>query len=245
MQLTFNNKSHLCNKFLAPISRISDMAILTIEDGKIYSINKTADNNIVLLARCGDVAAGDAARVNLNIPDVKKFIKAFDVITDENISVTLNSNNVEYRSPQIKFKFHLLEDGIIAPAGLNLQKIEKFEYDVHFRVSTAQLSSVLRSSTFITESNKIYFYTEDGRVCCELTDKSRHNLDSFTNQLADRYNGNEIIKPMPFAFDVVRSISTLKATEVDFHINTSRGILCVDVEDGDYQLKYISTAMVA
>lgn len=244
MQLTFTNKSHLCNKFLAPISRISDLAILTLEDGKMYSINKTADNNIVLLARCGDVTSGEGDRTNINLPDVKKFIKAFDAIDDESISVTLNSNNIEYRSPQIKFKFHLLEDGIIAPAGLNLQKIERFEYDVHFRVSTAQLANVLRSSTFITESNKIYFYTEDGKVCCELTDKSRHNLDSYTTQLADRYNGNEIIKPMPFAFDVVRNISTLKATEIDMHINTSRGILCVDVVDGDYQLKYISTAMV-
>lgn len=244
MQLTFSNKSHLCNKFLAPISRISDLAILTLEDGKIYSINKTTDNNIVLLARCGDVTSSESSKVNINLPDVKKFIKAFDAINDENISVTLNSNNIEYRSPQIKFKFHLLEDGIIAPAGLNLQKIERFEYDVHFRVSTTQLTSVLRSSTFITESNKIYFYTEDGNVCCELTDKSRHNLDSFTTQLTDRYNGNEIIKPLPFAFDVVRNISTLKAVELDFHINTSRGILCVDVVDGDYQLKYISTAMV-
>lgn len=244
MQLTFNNKFSFCDKFLSPISRISDLAIISVFQNEITSLNKTADNNTILLARCKDASLDGDQKIDLNVPDVKKFIRVFDCISDENIAVKINNNNIEYKSPKTKFKFHLLEDGIITPPGHSLKKIDTFEYDVVFKISLAEFNNLLKSSTFITDSNKIYIYTQDSSVQCELTDKSRHNLDSFTTQLADRYQGVDIDKPIPFSFDVVRNISVLKTQELEFKINTSKGILCVDVIDGDYQLKYISTAMV-
>lgn len=247
MQLTFNNKSNFCSKFLVPISRISDLSIISVNAhnvGEITSLNKTVDNNTILFAKCNDASLDAAQRVDLNVPDVKKFVKVFDCIEDETIVVQLNNNNIEYKSPKTKFKFHLLEDGIIAPLGHSLKKIESFEYDTHFKMDIATYNNIVRSSTFITESNKIYIYTDEHGVSCELTDKSRHNLDSFTTQLAERYEGAEIIKPLPFSFDNIRNVSTLRATELDIKINTSKGILCVDVQDEGYHLKYISTAMV-
>ena len=125
MRLTLNNKANFCNKFLAPIARVSDLAILTVDQGCITSLNKTADNNTLLVARTNDIAADDSKRVDINVPDVKKFVKAFDCIEADNITVDVSYNNVEYRSPKVKFKFHLLEDGIIAPMGHSLKKIEK------------------------------------------------------------------------------------------------------------------------
>lgn len=244
MQLTFNNKFSFCDKFLSPISRISDLAIVSATSNEITSLNKTVDNNTILLARCKDAVLDVDQKVDLNIPDVKKFIRVFDCIEDETITVKINSNNIEYKSPKTRFKFHLLEDGIIAPPGHSIKKIESFEYDTVFRITLAEFNNLLKSSTFITESNKIYIYTQDGSVQCELTDKSRHNLDSFTTQLAERYQGADVDKPIPFSFDVIRNISVLKTQELEFKINTSKGVLCVDVIDNDYQLKYISTAMV-
>jgi hypothetical protein len=81
-------------------------------------------------------------------------------------------------------------------------------------------------------------------VLCELNDKSRHNLDSFTTQIADRYEGVDIVKPIPFALDAIRYISSLKTEELDIHINTGKGVLCIDVCDSDYKLKYVSTSKV-
>lgn len=244
MQLTFNNKSNFCSKFLAPISRISDLAIISVDANNITSLNKTADNNTILLAKCIDAKLDSTEHINLNVSDVKKFIRVFDCIEEDNITVNVNLNNIEYKSSKTKFKFHLLEDGIIAPLGHSLKKIESFEYDANFKMSIDTFNTLLKSSTFITESNKIYIYTQDGNVYCELTDKSRHNLDSYTTKLSERYEGADIEKPLPFSFDVIRNVAVLKAQEIDVKINTSKGVLCIDVEDGEYQLKYISTAMV-
>jgi hypothetical protein len=39
---------------------------------------------------------------------------------------------------------------------------------------------MFKGSTFASETNKIYFYTENGQLMAELTDRSRHNTDNFT-----------------------------------------------------------------
>jgi hypothetical protein len=243
MKLSFKNKNSFCNNFLSPISRLSDLAILTAKNNEIISLNKTADNNSILYAKCSDATLDNDQQVSLNIPDVKKFIKAFDCIEDQNIELTVNSNNIEYKSPKIKFKYHLLEDGIIAPVGLSLSKIQSFEFDVEFTIDIVTFQNLLKCSTF-NNSEKIYFYSENGEIHCELTDKSKHNVDSFTTVLAETYQGNALSKPMPFLFDVVRSISTLRSSQLQFKINSSKGILCVEVEEPGYYLKYITTAKV-
>lgn len=243
MYLTFN-KDEFCNKFLAPISKISDSTIVTVEGKTVTSVCKTVDNNTIMVARCTIVDSDCVQPVKLNIYNVQKFIRAFDCISDTQVVVTLNNNNIEYKSTQVKFKFHLLEDGIIAPVTLSVQKIDNFEYDTHFKMSAATVSQLIKTSAFITASNKIYFYTEDGKVMGELTDRTKHNMDSMSVQVADRHSGTELTKPFPYMFDSFRHMSTLKTSEIDVHINTSRGIMCMDVTEGNNQLKYILTAMV-
>ena len=244
MQLTLNNKANFCTKFLKPISCISDLVIINVENDRISSLNKTSDNNIILYTTCTDISSDTEQRTSLNIADIKKFIRAFDCIEDTQVNVKVNGNNIEYKSPKTKFKFHLLEDGIIAPIAMSIQKIERFNYDTKFKISAAAFASLLRSSTFITDSNcKIYIYTEGSAVHAELTDKTRHNVDSYSTLLSDSYEGNAINSAIPFPFESIRSISTLKSLDISVQINTSLGIMCIDVVDEGYSLKYISTAM--
>jgi hypothetical protein len=243
MILSIKNKTSFCNNFLTPISRLSDLAILTVKTNEIYSLNKTPDNNSILYAKCENISLDGSDSVLLNVPDVKKFVKAFDCINDESFDIKINSNNLEYKSPKIKFKYHLLEDGIISPVGLSLSKIQSFDFDVEFKVPINVFQDLLKSSTF-NNSEKIYFYSENGEIHCELTDKSKHNVDSFSTVLAETYQGVAMTKPMPFLFDVLRSISTLRTAELEFKINTTKGILCLDITEPGYYLKYITTAKV-
>lgn len=246
MQLTLKDKSNFCNKFLKPISNVSDLVIVSVENDKISSLNKTADNNIILYATCTDIISDVDKKTALNIADIKKFIRAFDCIEDTQVVLKLNPNNVEYKSAKTKFKFHLLEDGIIAPVVMSVQKIENFKYDVTFKITPATFSSLLKSSTFITDNScKVYIHTEDGKVHAELTDKTRYNVDSYSTLLSDSYEGNTISDPMPFPFESIRSISTFKG-DIKVQINTSLGVMCIDIiDESGYNLKYISTAMVS
>lgn len=244
MIINLKNRSNFSSKFLGPISRVSDLAIITIDDSEISSLNKTADNNTILYAKYTGITADEHNKHSLNVPDMRKLIKALDCIESENVNLIINQNNIEYKSTTNKFKFHLLENGIIVPPNININKIESFTYDVEFKLPVTQFNNLLKSSTFITSSDKIYIYTEDSNVLGELTDKSRHNIDSFTTIIADKYQGEDICKPIPFSFELFRIVSTLKARELDIKLNTSKGILSIDIEDGDNKLKYITTSMV-
>jgi len=223
---------------------LSDMSILTITDNTITSLCKTIDNNTILLSKYSDISCSATNSVNLNISDIKKLIKLLDALDDVAVELKINSNNIEYVSPNVKFKFHLLEDGIIAPLGHSHKKIEQFEYDCKFSVEIDTINKLLKSSAFITDSNKIYIQTTGDAVQCELTDKSKHNIDSFAMQLADFYIGNQIGNGIPFTFDLFRNIATLKVAKLEFSINTIKSIMCIDVIDDTTKLKYVSTGKV-
>jgi hypothetical protein len=161
------------------------------------------------------------------------------------VELKLNDNNVEYKSNGTKFKFHLINDNIVKSPNFNIQKINALEYDLNFKMSSSALNVLLKSSTFITDSNKIYVSTENGNVMAELNDKTKSNIDSFATKLADCYSGNSLDKALAFDFDLFRNISFLKSQEIDIKINTIKGVIAFDIVEDKYKLKYISTAKVS
>jgi hypothetical protein len=225
---------------------MGDMSIVTIDKNGATSLNKTIDNSIILYAKTVDVEYSNDGPIKLNIPDIKKLIRALDCLQTPSptIDLILNRNSIEYKSSSTKFKFHLIEDGIIVPPNINIQKIESFEYDTTFDLSVHSFNSILKSSTFLTDSNKIYISTENGAVYAELTDKSKSNTDSYKSAISTGYEGSEIQKEIPFSFDLFRSCSLLKTESIKVSINTARSIIAFDISDGNYKLKYISTGLV-
>lgn len=224
---------------------MGDMSIVTIDKNGATSLNKTVDNSIILYAKTTDVEYVNEL-TKLNIPDIKKLIRALDCLQSATptINLQINRNSIEYKSSGTKFKFHLIEDGIITPPNINIQKIESFEYDITFKLSVHSFNSLLKSSTFLTESNKVYISTEEGAVYAELTDKGKSNTDSYKTAISTEYSGSEIIKEIPFSFDLFRSCSLLKADFIQVSINTSKSIIAFDITDDNYKLKYISTGLV-
>jgi len=241
MELIISNKDRFCNKFLSPITRIGEMAILSIKSNTISSLNKTADNNIILYA---ETALENASDVNLNIPDVKKLIKILECIDGDEIKLKLHNNNIEYKSEKTRFKYHLLEDGIINIPNISIDKINKFTYNTSFEVTTQTFNSLLKSSIFITDSNKVYLYSENGNIYADLTDRSRHNVDNYTTILSNTYQGDELKKAIPFSFDVFRLITNLSSNIIKISVNSEKGIILFEITDSEYKLSYISTAML-
>lgn len=243
-EIKINNKTHFVQKFLNPISRISEMCILTVSDSGITSLNKTPDNSIIMYCKNVDISLSGVFERKLNVPDVRKLIKILECIPSESVSLTLNTNNIEYKSDDIKFKFHLIEDGIITPPNINVDKINSFEYDTNFIVDTTVFNNLLKSSSFISDSNKIYLSTKNGTVMAELTDKSKSNIDTYSCCISNAYTGNPIKNEMPFSFDLLRQCSISKNIDSSVSINNHKSIISVDISDDMYKLKYISTALV-
>ena len=90
---------------------------------------------------------------------------------------------------------------------------------------------LFKGSVFASETNKIYFYTENGSLMAELTDRARHNTDNFTLNLGE---ASFDLKPVPVNLDNIRLLSIIN-NEFNVKIN--------DIEHKDIKLKYIISAL--
>ena len=176
---------------------------------------------------------------SLNIPDVKKLRNVLDTVEDTDIALDINSNNLEYKGDSVKFKYHLFEEGFITRPNINLEKINSFKFDVEFKLNKNTLQRLFKGSTFASETNKIYFYTEGDNLMAELTDRARHNTDNFTLSLGKT---NIELKPVPVNLDNIRLLSIINE-EFNVKVNTEYGVVVFDIEDKDIKLKYIISAL--
>ena len=235
-QLRLTNKSEFL-KFLDAISKINDQGvILDIENERVSSLVSSLDSTLIL---CSEYNTNLSFEDKINVPDVKKLRHVLDTIESDNVEVTINSNNLQYNGSDVKFKYHLYEEGFITRPNINLEKINSFTYDVEFEIDKNLLGRIFKGSTFASETNKLYFYTENGLLMAELTDGSRHNTDNFTISLgAADFN----LDPIPISLDNVRLLSIIN-DKFNVKINTEYGVVIFDIQENGIKLKYIISAL--
>jgi hypothetical protein len=222
-------------KFLDSLSKISESAIITVDREKVSSLVSSPDSTLILHA---SVDMESSFYDTLNIPDVKKLSRIIDTV-DSALDLTINSNNIEYKGNGLKFKYHLFDEGFLTKPSLNLDKINAFEFDVEFDLTKDTLQRIYKGATFASETNKIYFQVEDGKLLVELTDKSRHNTDNFGLQLAEV---DFDLKPTPINFDNVRLLTNVSDV-FKVRINTEYGVVVFETEANGIKLKYIISSL--
>ena len=117
-------------KYLDTVSKIIDTGVIfEIKENKLVSLASSLDSTLILHSEyTSDFNFSDT----LNIPDVKKLRHVLDTIESDNVELTINSNNLQYSGCDVKFKYHLYEEGFITRPNINLEKINGFKYDVEF-----------------------------------------------------------------------------------------------------------------
>ena len=58
---------------------------------------------------------------------IKKLVRVLDIIPSTDIELQINENNIAYNKNGYKFKYHLLDDGIIKQPSLNVEKIKQLK----------------------------------------------------------------------------------------------------------------------
>lgn len=223
-------------KYIDSFSKINDSFIIEVGETQISTLAASADNTLVLY---GEYNSASSLRTNLNIPDSKKLIRVLDTIDSEEIDLELNSNNIEYKGSNIKFKYHLFEDGFLNKPSLSIEKIKKFTFDVTFTLTKQALQSIIKGSSFATETNKLYFYTEGNQLQAELTDRARYNTDSFNMSIAEvEFN----LQPIAINFDNIRLLTILN-TSLEVNINTQYGVVVVTTSNDSTKLSYIISSL--
>lgn len=239
MEIAINNT--LFKKlFLEQIGKISDSAVIDIHDGKMFCKVCTSDNSIIL----GTYIVVESLKggTSLNVGDIKKLIKAFDCIDEEEVKIKVESNNLFYEDKKIKFKFHLLENGIISQPKINFDKLSTFNFEGSFSVSDKKLNELVKASTFATDSNKVYLSSNGTSLKGDLTDKARYNVDSFEINLSDNYSGPQL-QNLCLGFEIFRILSTGRYNSLNCKVAPKLGVVLFEFSNNIFTSKYIVSAL--
>lgn len=241
MNIDIPDKKLLVSGFLNPISKINDSCVIEINDGGFNCTTCTSDASVILNTQYLLNLDIDTP-LKLNISDIKKVIKAFECIGNESFTLAVDKNNISYAGQEIKFKYHLLEDGIITVPKIDAAKIAGLQFPITFNIQYKSLIELLKGSTFATESNKLYVYSQNGKIFGDLTDRSRHNVDSLSIPLCD-YTGPEL-QNICLNFEIIRIISSVRVKQLECKINPKLGVILFQIMDGPVKTRYIASSLI-
>jgi len=241
--LKVKNKKDYISNFLSPVSNLNDSCILKIRDNKMVCVIASNDATIICKAET-DIETDINGEVNLNIPDIKKLIRVLEILSVQEVDLKLNNNNLSFNNGEYKFKYHLLDDGIVKEPAINIEKVNQLQFDTEFKVKESNFSTLFKGSSFASETSKLYFYEEEGKIFGELGDKTRHNTDNFVCNISSEYIGKQIEKPLPVNFESFRLLSFNGSGEIEFKINTQMGVMTCSFSKGEVSLIYVISALI-
>lgn len=237
------NKESFVQKFLLPISKLADNVSISIDDSEVYATCASQDGSVVLLASYKtDTAVKGIPRINL--PDVKKFVRLLDCVEESNMAITIENNHLKYTTPSFKFNYFLLEDSYMQRCPVNPEKIKKLKYDTAFLLPNTKFNEVLKGSSIATDSDKLYFYTKDDKMYCELNDLERQNINNITYLVADKFVGSQIKNALPLNLENIRLLAGTKCNEFAVKVNNELKVTLFQIEEKDIDIKFIISALV-
>jgi len=237
------NKENFVQKFLLPISKLADNISVTFSDEEIFTTCASQDGSIVLLAsyKTNTPVKGIS---RINIPDVKKFIRLLDCVEESEIAVTIEDNKLQYTSSSFKFNYFLLEDSYMQRCPVNPEKIKKLKYDTGFILLNSKFSDILKGSSIATDSDKLYFYTKDEQVYCELNDLERQNINNLTYLASDKFVGEPIKNTLPLNLENIRLLAGIKCNEFTVKVNNDLKVTLFQIDEQGIEIKFIISALV-
>lgn len=237
------HKETFVQRFLLPISKLADNITLSCNNNELTTTCASPDGSIVLLASYkSDIPIRGFARIN--IPDIKKFIRLLDCIEEDNIAITIENNCLRYSTPSLKFNYFLLEDSYMQRCPVNPEKIKKLNYDTTFILSNSKFNEILKGSSIATDSDKLYFFTKDGKVFCELNDFERQNINNICYVVTDKFIGENLKDPLPLNLESIRLLAGTKHDNFIVRINNDLKVTLFQIEENNINIKFIVSALV-
>lgn len=231
------------NNFLSPVSKLTENTVIKVRDKEFSALSSSSDGTLIV--SCTMPQNNELQEtVFLNIPDLNKLIKVLACVEQDDVSLTYNNNSVEYKSNNVGFRYHLLEDGIIDPPAVDINRIKQIDFNFKFNVSSNTINQLVKGSTFTTDTNKIYFFTKDEAVLADLTDKQRHNIDSYTQQISDGYTGPPLDKPLALSFETIRIISSIRFDKLKVNVNPELNVFLFQLQADNTTILIVSSGFV-
>lgn len=206
------------------------------EEG-VTTLSASEDSNMYLYTKMD----GEFDDVELHLPSIKRLESAIKLIEEEDFEFTLKRNHLEYKGEDIKFKYHLHEEGVLTRPKTSLDKIKSFNYEIEFYLEHSFLSNILKNSSVIGQ-NKLYLYTEDDKLQWKIGDDEKTNSDSLIITGEDEVDFE--LSDFILNIDNMKNLSDMSGCELLFKINNKIGLGCVVCEKNGVTLNYIFTSLV-
>jgi len=241
MSLCLQDRASFLNNFLIPVSKVANSAVLNVQSKQISTLIATSDNTVILNAIYN--LSEEVAPTQLNIPDLSKLTRILSIINQDSITFELDNNSLSYKSADMRFKYHLFENGIISVPKLSMEKLNEVKMDGTFKLQYTDLLSLIKGSTIASDTNKIYLSFKDGTVHGELTDKARPNVDSYGLKISTNYTGPQLASNIPLNFEIFRIISSMRFKELNCAFSSKIGVFVFETNLINTSIKFIVSAL--
>lgn len=245
MDLIIKNKGEFITKFIKPICNIADSGIVKIQENKASCILSTQDASVILYAQF-NLEIDSKVPVVLNCPDLRRFERILSILDSDSVTLKYLNNCLNYNDSKTRFKYHLLEGGIINGPTLNVDKIAKLEFPIVFNITQQKINELIKGSTFANNASKLYISFTDNKVYGEIADRTNTLIDTFTTVINEDcpIAVSQSAPDVPVLFETIKIIAGVKFDTVKVNINPKLGVVLFEIAEADYKLKYIVSALV-
>jgi hypothetical protein len=175
----------------------------------------------------------------LNLPSLTKLSDLLKMVGDDVTFKVLN-NKLSYKGNGVKFDYHLYDEGILNKPKVTLKKIKSLTYDYEFSFTKSYLKqTILKNSSILKDTNKLYIYTEDDHLVWNLGDRTKTNTDNLT------IIGDEVDFEMDefiMNLDNLRLVEFGSSEVAKFEVSKN-GIGKISIDSKPLQLNYIVSSL--
>lgn len=209
------SKTHLLEFLLGPVSKLSDNICLSFEgDNIVKTLVASTDNSLVLLAKlpCATNFINKCV-----IPDCKTFLRLFSNISDQEITLHIHDNHIKYKSSELTFKYHLLDESyVINKRSLSEDKINNLKFDTNFTINKKFFSEISKFHSILPDSEKLYFYSNNQQVMAKIGDEQKANSNELTLIASNKFDGLPLNSESPIN---IQNIMLMSFTDEDISVS--------------------------
>jgi hypothetical protein len=240
------NPKEFVNEFINPINELNrEGKIALFCDGtNLYSISATKSRTINLYNTYKPLHTEDPVeRSSLN---VLKLIKGLGCVANDEMFVSLDiskeNNTLTFATKEIRFNIRLLDDNLVEVPKFNLEVFKKFSVHHEVNINSSKVVNIKKALEFSAETSKFYIEQEDGDVFFYFGDKSStsNHTDDIKIHVAEGVTTK--VPNKIYDVDILRLVLKSK-NDFSMKLNDN-GVMYIEIENNNSNLKYITTPLI-
>ena len=243
MKLQINPKEFK-KHFIEPITDIDKEGKVSIycDGNQVYGVTSNKASSITLYNTYTPLFIHDPEeRISMNI---MKLIKGLDCIGSEDLFIELDiSHDVcAFATKSLKFNIRLLDNSLVASPKINLEIFKKFPTHHEIVVEQDRIANIKKSMDFSPLNGKFYMEQDGEMVYFYFGDKSSTSNHTDDIQVLVAEGVKTTIPAKIYDVDILR-LALRHKNNFSMKLNDN-GVMYIEIENPNSNLKYITTPLV-